>query len=109
MSAYKTATEFRIRKEGKKRNTYCSRLLNAILASGVSDDDSYKIVECSRVRRSNARSEPSAPTETKISAERGNHDLVVSAYQPSTETAEVHCELSWKLILTDHIPPYHVL
>jgi hypothetical protein len=56
--------------------TYCSRLLNAILAKGVSEDDSYKIVECSSVRRSNARSDPSAPTDTKISAERGSHDLL---------------------------------
>lgn len=57
------------------RGTYCSRLLNAILANGVSDDDSYSIVECSRVRKSNARSEPSAPTDTKISAERGSQHL----------------------------------
>jgi hypothetical protein len=32
---------------------------------------SYKIVECSRLRRSNARREPSAPTDTKESTEPG--------------------------------------
>ena len=34
---------------------------------------SYRIVECSRLRRSNARSEPSAPTETKMSVDPGSH------------------------------------
>ncbi len=60
-------------KEG--RVAHCSRLLNAIRARGVSSDDSYKMVECSRVRRSKARSEPSAPTETKMSEEFGSQDL----------------------------------
>ena len=31
------------------------------------------MVECSRLRRSNARSEPSAPTETKMSVDPGSH------------------------------------
>jgi hypothetical protein len=56
-------------------------LLNAILARGVSAADSYRIVLCSRVLRSKARSEPSAPTDTKISEESGNQDLVISYYQ----------------------------
>lgn len=58
--------------------TYCSRLLNAILARGVSAADSYRIVLCSSVLRSKARNEPSAPTETKISEESGSHDLLLS-------------------------------
>ena len=39
------------------------------LGAGVS----YRIVEWSRARRSKARRLPSAPTETKISVEPGNH------------------------------------
>jgi hypothetical protein len=38
------------------------------LGAGVS----YKMVECSRLRRSNARKLPSAPTDTKISVDPGN-------------------------------------
>ena len=34
---------------------------------------SYRIVECSRLRRSNARRDPSAPTETKESTDPGAH------------------------------------
>lgn len=34
---------------------------------------SYKIVECSKLRRSNARRLPSAPTETKMSVDAGSH------------------------------------
>lgn len=34
---------------------------------------SYKMVECSNERRSKARKEPSAPTDTKISVEVGSH------------------------------------
>lgn len=55
--------------------TDCSRLLNEIRLNGVSAADSYRIVECSNVLRSNALNDPSAPTETKISDESGNHDL----------------------------------
>jgi hypothetical protein len=33
---------------------------------------SYKIVECSRLRRSKARKLPSAPTDTKISVDPGS-------------------------------------
>ena len=33
---------------------------------------SYNIVECSRLRKSNARKLPSAPTETKISVDSGS-------------------------------------
>jgi hypothetical protein len=39
------------------------------LGAGVS----YRIVECSKLRRSKARRLPSAPTETKISVDPGNH------------------------------------
>jgi hypothetical protein len=38
------------------------------LGAGVS----YRIVECSRLRRSNARKLPSAPTETKMSVDPGS-------------------------------------
>lgn len=34
---------------------------------------SYRIVECSRLRRSNARRLPSAPTDTKMSVDPGSH------------------------------------
>lgn len=56
--------------------TYCSFLLNAILANGASRDDSYRMVECSSWRRSKARREPSAPTETKMSEDSGSQQLV---------------------------------
>ena len=56
--------------------TYCSRWLNAILAKGVSSEDSYKMVECSSVLRSKARKDPSAPTETNISDDWGSQDLI---------------------------------
>lgn len=39
------------------------------LGAGVS----YRIVECSRLRRSKARRLPSAPTDTKISVDPGSH------------------------------------
>lgn len=39
------------------------------LGAGVS----YKIVECSKLRRSKARRLPSAPTETNISVDPGSH------------------------------------
>jgi hypothetical protein len=39
------------------------------LGAGVS----YRMVECSRLRRSNARRLPSAPTDTKISVDPGSH------------------------------------
>lgn len=91
--------------------TYCSRLLNAILANGVSDDDSYSIVECSRVRRSNALSEPSAPTETKISAERGSHDLngsvCVLPFYPHSALViaqdRVHSQVIHRLVMCDEL------
>jgi hypothetical protein len=54
---------------------YCSVFENAILAKGVSFADSYNIVECSNCRRSNARNDPSAPTETKMSEDSGSQDL----------------------------------
>jgi hypothetical protein len=38
------------------------------LGAGVS----YRIVECSRLRRSNARRLPSAPTDTNMSVEPGS-------------------------------------
>ena len=38
------------------------------LGAGVS----YKMVECSRLRRSKARKLPSAPTDTKISVDPGS-------------------------------------
>jgi hypothetical protein len=41
----------------------------ALFGAGVS----YSIVECSRLRKSNARRLPSAPTETKISVDPGSH------------------------------------
>lgn len=41
----------------------------AFLGAGVS----YKMVECSSERRSKARNEPSAPTDTKMSVEPGSH------------------------------------
>jgi hypothetical protein len=40
-----------------------------LLGAGVS----YRIVECSRLRRSNARRLPSAPTDTNISVDPGSH------------------------------------
>lgn len=47
---------------------------------------SYKMVECSRERRSNARSDPSAPTETKASIEPGTH---------ATSYTSRSCAMSW--------------
>ena len=47
---------------------------------------SYRIVECSRLRRSNARSEPSAPTETKMSVEPGSQ---------ATSYTSRSCAMSW--------------
>ena len=41
----------------------------AFFGAGVS----YKMVECSSERKSNARNDPSAPTETNISVESGSH------------------------------------
>ena len=58
-----------LRSDLGRKETHCSLLLNAILARGVSCDDSYRIVECSSCLRSNARNEPSAPTDTKISGD----------------------------------------
>lgn len=40
---------------------------------------SYRIVECSSWRKSKARNEPSAPTETKMSALCGSHDRSYTA------------------------------
>lgn len=63
-------------------DTHCSVFENAILAKEVSFADSYNIVECSSCRRSNARSEPSAPTETKMSEDSGSQDLYTCKPSP---------------------------
>ncbi len=52
------------------------------LGAGVS----YRIIECSSERRSNARSERSAPTETKMSTEPGSH---------ATSYTSRSCAMSW--------------
>lgn len=47
---------------------------------------SYKMVECSRLLRSNARKLPSAPTETKMSVDPGNQ---------ATSYTSRSCAMSW--------------
>ena len=47
---------------------------------------SYRMVECSRLRRSNARRLPSAPTETNMSVEPGNQ---------ATSYTSLSCAISW--------------
>lgn len=81
----------------KEGAAYCSRLLKAIRANGVSSDDSYRMVECSNVRRSNARNDPSAPTETKMSEDCGNHDLVLLQEQALLD--EVHSQIVYGPIM----------
>lgn len=47
---------------------------------------SYRIVECSSERRSNMRTEPSAPTEAKTSREEGDQ---------ATSYTSRSCAISW--------------
>ena len=53
---------------------------------------SYKIVECSRLRRSKARKLPSAPTETKMSVEPGNH-----ATSYTSRSCAISCVIAWEV------------
>ncbi len=58
----------------------------AAAEAGLDVGVSYKIVECSRERRSNARRDPSAPTETKMSVDDGSH---------ATSYTSRSCAMSW--------------
>jgi hypothetical protein len=58
------------------------------LGAGVS----YKIVECSRLRRSKARKLPSAPTETKMSVDPGNH-----ATSYTSRSCAISCVIAWEV------------
>ena len=59
---------------------------------------SYRIVECSSERRSNARSEPSAPTDTKMSVDPGSH---------ATSYTSRSCAMS--CVIADEVSIFHTV
>jgi hypothetical protein len=73
-------------------------LLKAILARGDEFGVSYRIVECSSCRRSKARNEPSAPTETKMSALWGNHERSYTA-----RSCAMSCVRAWPVLMSHSV------
>lgn len=64
------------------------------LGAGVS----YRMVECSRLRRSNARRLPSAPTDTKMSVDPGNQ---------ATSYTSRSWAMSW--VMADEVSIFHTV
>lgn len=67
-------------------------------ASGAALGVSYRIVECSSWRRSNARNDPSAPTDTKMSLLCGSHDKSYTAL-----SCAMSCVSAWDVLMSHSV------